>query len=79
MNTWIRRILKSKTMNWGHIQVFAGAISTVLAFVNPQALPDLPVWVYTVSAMIAGFITYILRNATRLPLSDKKWIRSKIF
>lgn len=71
MKQLIKRIFKSKTINWGHIQVLAGAISTVLVLVTPQSLPDLPVWVYTASAMIAGFITYILRNATRLPLSDK--------
>ena len=58
-------------MNWGHIQVLVGAIGTALAFVNPQALPDMPVWVYTIAAMIAGVITYILRHVTTQPLSDK--------
>lgn len=71
MKKWITRSIKSKTMNWGHFQVALGSIGTALAFVTPQAIPDLPVWVYTLAAMIAGVITYILREKTRLPLDEK--------
>lgn len=62
---------KSKTVNWGHVQMVAGAVATALAFVTPAVFDDLPKWVYGAAAMVAATITYVLRNATRKPLDDK--------
>lgn len=67
----LKGAVKSKTINWGHIQVIAGAIATALGFFNPSTFPNLPVWVYGVSAMGAGVITYILRAVTTKPLEEK--------
>ena len=71
MNIWIARILRSKTMNWGHIQVIGGTLATILVLVSPETLPGLPAWVYSGAAIVAGGITYVLRFMTKMPLDQK--------
>ena len=68
----VKRVAKSRsrTVAWGHIQVLAGAVAAGLAFINPAMFPSLPVWVYGLSAMVAGVITYVLRSVTRKPLGE---------
>ena len=66
----MRRYIQSKTIWWGHVQVIAGILATVLAFVTPVNFPNIdPMWI-GLAAMLAGGITYWLRSQTRKPLSD---------
>jgi hypothetical protein len=67
----VRRASRSKTINWGHIQVIAGTVAASLGFITPQTMPDLPAYVYGIALMIAGAITYALRAVTRKPLDEK--------
>lgn len=67
----IKRASRSKTINWGHIQMVGGAVTAALSVFNPAAFPNLPMWVFGVAAMIAAVITYLLRSVTRTPLDDK--------
>jgi len=60
---------KSKTINWGHVQMILGSIGSVLVFVTPELMPDLPKWVYTGAIILGGLITYWLRNNTHKPMS----------
>lgn len=70
MRKVIRKATRSKTMNWGHLQVAIGAVGAALGYLNPALFPDLPPWVYGLAAMGAGVITYILRAVTRKPLEE---------
>jgi hypothetical protein len=67
----IRRASRSKTIQWGHIQMIAGALAAGLGFFNPAMFPNMPTWAYGIAAMSAGVITYILRAVTRKPLDEK--------
>jgi len=55
---------KSKTINWGHVQIVLGAMAAGLGYFTPTMFPDMPKWSYGLAAMGAGVITYWLRTKT---------------
>ena len=59
---------KSRTINWGHIQVVLGAVAAGLGFFTPSMFPNMPMWSYGVAAMVSGVITYWLRSKTTGPI-----------
>ena len=73
----MRRYIKSKTINWGHIQAILGMAIVGLAQISPEILPsvspeNIALLITALGAMkIAdAMITYWLRSKTRKPLSE---------
>ena len=67
----MKKLTRSKTMWFGHIQKFTGMVASGLAVVSPQTLPNLTPTQYGVIAIVYAVITYWLRSVTRKPLEDK--------
>ena len=63
--------LKSKTINYAHIQTILGAVTAGIAVLNPQMFSEAPVWVYPVLLGSGAAITYYLRTVTTKALSEK--------
>lgn len=54
----------SKTINWGHVQMAAGVLATIIPLITPKAFPDVPLWAFGPLSMLAAGITYWLRAQT---------------
>lgn len=63
-----KKVSKSWTINWGHVQTIAGILTAGLAMYNPAFFPMIPTWVYGTLLVISGIITYVLRLKTTQPL-----------
>ena len=61
--------LKSKAVNYGHVQFIGGGIVLVLSFITKENFPEISITTLSIIAMAAGVITYLIRLKTFLPLS----------